>query len=59
MVLLPEDPMRRIGAIEFPAGVMIGGYWLDETELEAMKDSARDSSLVRTFLRALEMKVDE
>ncbi|MDZ4349217.1 MAG: amidohydrolase family protein [Xanthomonadaceae bacterium] len=59
MVLLPEDPMRRIGAIEFPAGVMIGGYWLDEIELEAMKDSARHSSFVRSFLRVLEMKVYE
>ena len=59
MVLLPEDPMRRIGAIEFPAGVMIGGHWLDEIELEAMKDSARDSSFVRSFLRVLEMKVAE
>ena len=59
MVLLPEDPMRRIGAIEFPAGVMIGGHWLDEIELEAMKDSARDSSFIRSFLRVLEMKVAE
>jgi hypothetical protein len=59
MVLLPEDPIRRIGAIEFPAGVMIGGYWLDEIALEAMKDSARDTSFVRSFLRVLEMKVFE
>lgn len=59
MVLLPEDPMSRIGAVEFPAGVMIGGYWLNEIELEAMKDSARDASFVRSFLRVLEMKVYE
>jgi len=57
MVLLPEDPLRQIGAVEFPAGVMIGGYWLDEIELEAMRNAARDTSFVRSLWRVLEMKL--
>jgi imidazolonepropionase-like amidohydrolase len=57
VVLLSEDPMRQIGAVEFPAGVMIGGYWLDEAALQAMKDSARETSFVRSLWRVLEMKL--
>jgi hypothetical protein len=60
LVLLPNDPLTDIGAVEFPAGVMIGGYWLDEPALEAMKSSARNSrksSFFRSLLRVIEMKL--
>lgn len=60
LVLLPNDPLTEIGAVEFPAGVMIGGYWLDEPALEDMKSSARNSgnaSFFRSLLRVIEMKL--
>jgi len=60
LVLLPNDPLTDIGAVEFPSGVMIGGYWLDEPALEAMKNSARGSrisSFFRSLLRVIEMKL--
>jgi hypothetical protein len=60
LVLIPNDPLTEIGAVEFPAGVMIGGYWLDEPALEAMRSSARNSrntSFFRSLLRAIEMKL--
>ncbi|MCH8494813.1 MAG: amidohydrolase family protein [Balneolales bacterium] len=60
LVLVPNDPLEDIGAVEFPSGVMIGGYWLDEQALEAMKSSARDSkitSFIRSLMRVIEMKL--
>jgi len=60
LVLIPNDPLTDIGAVEFPAGVMIGGHWLDEQALEAMKNSARSSrisSFFRSLVRVIEMKL--
>lgn len=57
LILLPEDPLTQIGAVEFPIGVMSGGYWLDDIELEAMRNSAKDTSFVRSLWRVLEMKL--
>lgn len=57
LVLLPGDPLAEIGAVELPAGVMIRGYLLDETKLEAMRKSARDTSFIRSLIRVLEMKL--
>lgn len=57
LVLLPEDPLGQIGAVELPLGVMIGGYWLDETELEEMRAAAADTSFTRSLWRVVEMKV--
>lgn len=60
LVLLPNDPLTDISAVEFPAGVMIGGYWLDEQALEALKDSAgnkKTSSFIRSLIRVIEMKL--
>ncbi len=56
LVLLPEDPLARIGAVEFPAGVMVGGYWMDDARLEELREAARDTSLIRSVWRALHMK---
>lgn len=56
LVLLPEDPLTRIGAVEFPAAVMLGGYWMDDVKLEELREAARDTSLIRSFWRALRMK---
>lgn len=60
LVLVPKDPLTDIAAVEFPAGVMIGGYWLDEQELDEMKSSARNSgksSFFRSLIRVIEMKL--
>ena len=57
LVLLPEDPLTRIGAVEFPAAVILGGYWMDEIKLEDLKQAARDTSLIRSAWRALQMKL--
>lgn len=57
LVLLPEDPLTRIGAVEFPAAVMLGGYWMDDIKLEELKEAARDTSLIRSVWRALQMKL--
>ncbi|MDZ7768600.1 MAG: hypothetical protein U5K38_05805 [Woeseiaceae bacterium] len=56
LVLLSEDPPTRIGAVEFPAAVMLGGYWMDDVKLEELREAARDTSLIRSFWRALRMK---
>lgn len=57
LVLLSGDPLKQIAAVEAPVGVMIAGHWLGESELEAMRDSARDGSFVRSLWRVLEMKM--
>ncbi|MEN3158807.1 amidohydrolase family protein [Alkalimonas sp. NCh-2] len=53
LLLIPTDPLQHIGAVKQPAGVMIGGHWLDEAALAAMKDAAKDNALNRTFNRSL------
>lgn len=57
LILIPNDPLSEIGAVEFPSGVMIGGYWLDEPTLQDLKNSARNSSFFRSLLRVIEMKL--
>ena len=57
LVLLPEDPLTHIGAVEFPSAVMLGGYWMDDMKLEELKEAARDTSLIRSAWRALQMKL--
>jgi hypothetical protein len=57
LVLLPEDPLSRIGAVEHPAAVIVRGYWIDESGLEEMKEAARDTSFIRSVWRALHMKL--
>lgn len=58
LVLLAKDPLTDVGVVEHPVGVMIGGHWLAQQELEALKDSARSSgvsSFFRSLIRAIEM----
>lgn len=57
LVLLPEDPLTHIGAVEFPAAVMVGGCWMDDIKLEQLKQAARDTSLIRSVWRAVQMKI--
>lgn len=60
LILVAKDPLTDIAAVEFPVGVMIGGYWLDEQALNAMKSSARHagkSSFFRSLIRVIEMKL--
>jgi hypothetical protein len=57
LVLLAEDPLTHIGAVESPTAVMLGGYWMDDIKLEELKQAARDTSLIRSAWRALQMKL--
>jgi hypothetical protein len=60
LVLLPKNPLTEIAVVEFPVGVMIGGYWLDQQALDAMKKSTRSSgstSFLRSVIRVIEMKL--
>jgi len=57
LVLLREDPLTQIDSIEFPIAVMLGGYWMDEIKLEELREAARDTSLIRSAWRALQMKL--
>lgn len=60
LILLAKDPLTDITAIEQPQGVMIGGYWLDENAVEALKHSVRQqktNTFIRSLLRVIEMKL--
>lgn len=59
LVLLPDDPLVQVGAVEFPSGVMVKGHWIDKSGLEVMKEAARDTSFVRSLWRALQMKFSQ
>lgn len=56
-VLLSEDPLTHIGAVESPTAVMLNGYWMDDIKLQDLKQAARDTSLIRSAWRALQMKL--
>lgn len=60
LVLLAKDPLTDVGVVDHPVGVMIGGHWLEQQELDALKDSARSSgvpSFLRSLIRVIEMKL--
>jgi len=57
LVLLAEDPLTGIGAVEVPTAVMVGGYWMDKDKLEDLRQAAREVSLIRSVWRALQMKL--
>lgn len=60
LVLLAKNPLTDVGVVEHPVGVMIGGHWLEQHELDALKDSARSSgvsSFFRSLIRVIEMKL--
>lgn len=46
LVLLPEDPLAHVSAIEFPSAVMLDGYRMNATKLEELKQAARETSSV-------------
>jgi hypothetical protein len=57
LVLLSEDPLANISTVEFPAAVMLRGQWMDHTKLEELREGARNTSLIRSLWRALQMKI--
>lgn len=59
LVLLSEDPLSNVSAIEAPEGVMVRGYWLDKAGLERLKAGARDTSFLRSARRAIEMVLSQ
>lgn len=48
LVLVNGDPLSDVTAMEYPDGVMLGGIWLDENDLEEMRNAARQGSVLRT-----------
>lgn len=44
LILVQEDPLEDISSVEYPSGVMVGGYWLDEPALERLRKGARQTS---------------
>ena len=57
LVLLSEDPLTNISAVEFPAAVMLRGQWMDDIKLEELREGARNTSFIRSAWRALQMKL--
>jgi hypothetical protein len=57
LVLLPQDPLTQIKAVEFPSGVMVRGHWIDKSELETMRKASRETSFMRSAWRAVHMKL--
>lgn len=59
LVLLFDDPLKDVSAVEFPIGVMVRGYWLDEAGIEKLQDGARETSFLRSARRAIEMTLSQ
>ncbi|WP_321389555.1 amidohydrolase family protein [Emcibacter sp.] len=52
LILVESDPLENISAVENPAAVMIGGYWLDQAAVEQMRTGAGETSMIRSLWRA-------
>jgi len=57
LVLLSEDPLANISAVEFPSAVMLRGQWMDDIKLKELREGARNTSIIRSLWRALQMKL--
>ncbi|MDF2179853.1 amidohydrolase family protein [Aliiglaciecola sp. CAU 1673] len=55
LVLLQGNPLDNISVVEHSQGVMIGGRWLDEKQIQALQKAARDTSMLRSAGRAVQM----
>ena len=41
LILVDGDPLRDLGTLKRPVGVMVGGRWLDRSRLDAMLEASR------------------
>lgn len=57
LVLLANNPLDNISAIEHPVGVMIRGHLLQQAELKELRAASADTSLTRSAWRALQMQL--
>jgi imidazolonepropionase-like amidohydrolase len=48
LILVEGDPLAEISVVEYPAGVMVGGVWLDRDRLDALERAAAHTSMPRT-----------
>jgi len=55
LVLLNQNPLININAVENPTAVIIKGHLLDQAGLRDMKAAARDTSFTRSFWRFIEL----
>ncbi len=54
LVLLDGDPLNDISVAEFPSAVILRGQFIDSSALMALRQGARDTSVVRTAWRLAE-----
>lgn len=53
LLLVDGDPLADVTVLRRPAGVVVGGRWLDRAALDDLAEAARDTSEVRTAWRLL------
>lgn len=56
LVLLADNPLDGIGAVERPVAVIIRGHLIQQADLEVLRAAATDTSLTRSAWRALQIK---
>ena len=59
LILLAENPLSNISAIETPESVVVRGNWLDKSSLERLQRGARHTSFLRSARRAIEMELSQ
>lgn len=57
MILLDDNPLENISALENPSAVMVRGYWLDAAALQDLRKAAGNTSFIRSMWRIIQMKL--
>lgn len=52
LILLSDNPISRMNVLETPDAVIVGGRLLDQAKLKQLQDTARQTSLTRSLVRA-------
>ena len=55
LILVPENPLENIKALESISGVMLHGEWLGPDDIDTLKQAASNTSLTRSLLRAINL----
>ncbi|HOP20687.1 MAG TPA: amidohydrolase family protein [Amphiplicatus sp.] len=53
LILVDGDPLSNVSVVENPAGVMVGGVWLDEKKLGELRAAAGKTSIPRSARRVI------
>lgn len=54
MVLAQENPLQNLETLKRPLAVMVNGYWLDQEDLQHLKNYSKDTSFLRTAWHGVE-----